>query len=81
MTHDEILSQMTEIFRDVLDEPSIELERATTAADIEEWDSLSHTQLVAAIEKHFKVRFTAREIQGFKNVGEMSDALERMLKR
>lgn len=75
----EILSQTNEIFKDVLDNDSINLTPETTAKDIEEWDSLSHIQLIVAVEKHFKVKFTSVEIGGFKNVGELCNTVQRKL--
>lgn len=71
MNVDEVIKQVNNIFIDVLDDDDIVLSRETTANDIEEWDSLNHIQLVVAIEKHFKIKFTSSEIQNFKNVGEM----------
>ena len=70
-TMNEILEQVNSVFKDVLDNEEIIVTANTTADDIDEWDSLSHIQLVVAIEKHFKIRFTSSEINNFKNVGEM----------
>lgn len=75
MGKNEILAEVQDIFRDVLDNEDIELANETVADDIEEWDSLSHIQLIVAIEKHFKVKFTSKEILGWKNVGEMVDCI------
>ena len=75
MTVQEVLGQFNEIFIDVLDDEDIELQMATTADDVEDWDSLTHIQLVVAIEKHFKVRFTASEIENYRNVGEMCEGV------
>ncbi len=75
MEKNEILDQVQEIFRDVLDNEDIVLINETTANDIEEWDSLSHIQLIVAIEKHFKIKFTSKEILSWNNVGEMIDCI------
>ena len=75
MDKNQILAEVQEIFRDVLDNEDIVLANETVADDIEEWDSLSHIQLIVAIEKHFKVKFTSKEILGWKNVGDMIDCI------
>jgi acyl carrier protein len=77
MTKDEILWEVTLLFRDTLDVPNLVLRPETTAKDVEQWDSLTHVELVAAVEKHFKIRFDSRTVQRFKNVGEMCDAIAR----
>ena len=79
MTQEDILSKVQNIFRDVLDEENISLTSQTTANDIEEWDSLTHIQLVVAIEKSFKIKFTSKEILSWKNVGEMGETIHAKL--
>ncbi len=75
MQNEVLLEQIQKIFRDVLDDEEIVLEPATTADDVEGWDSLTHIQLIVAIEKHFKIKFTSKEILSWKNVGELVDCL------
>lgn len=75
MERQEIFEKLKEIFCDVLDLDEVELTDETSADDIEEWDSLSHIQLIVAIEKEFKLKFTSKEIMSWKNVGEMVDCI------
>jgi len=79
MTNHEILAEVQEIFRDVLDNEDIVLTAETTANDVEEWDSLTHIQLIVAEEKHFKIKFQSKEILSWKNVGEMLDSIKSKL--
>lgn len=71
----QILDEVQAIFREVLDNEEIVLANESTADDIEEWDSLTHIQLIVAIEKHFKIRFTSREILSWQNVGQLIDSI------
>ncbi len=75
MQNEALLEQVQEIFRDVLDDEEIVLQETSTAEDVEGWDSLTHIQLIVAIEKHFKIKFTSKEILSWKNVGELVDCL------
>jgi len=79
MDFNTILKQINDIFIDVLDNDDIKLTPESTAKDVEEWDSLNHIQLIVAIEKKFKLRFTTAEISSWKTVGEMCSAIEKKL--
>jgi acyl carrier protein len=79
MNSAEILNIQAQIIKDIFDNYDVEITRSTTADDIDEWDSLSHIQLVAAIEKKFNIRFALAELQSLKNVGEMTDLIAKKL--
>ena len=75
----DILDKATTVFRDTFDNDDIQLSPETTADDIEEWDSLSHIQLIVALEKAFKIKFTTAEITSFKDVGQLAESIGRKL--
>lgn len=79
MERNEILERVQEVFRDELELDDLVLADETTADDVEEWDSLSHVQLVVALEKAFAIKFTSREILSWDNVGDLVDSIEKKL--
>jgi len=76
MAREDILRQVNEIFIEILEDEKLVLAEATQAADVRDWDSLNHIQLIVAIEKHFNIRFRSRDIQSWRNVGEMINSIE-----
>ena len=67
----ELEERLTKVFHTVFDNDSIELTPELTADDVDEWDSLSHINLMIAIELEFGIEFEQSEIQNFANVGEL----------
>ncbi len=75
----EVTETLTGIFREIFDDPSLVLQDAMTAADVESWDSLNHIDLIVAIEKKFKVKFTTREVTSLKTVGDLAELIQKKL--
>jgi acyl carrier protein len=75
MTKAEVMCKLQEVFQDVFDDDTIEINESTTANDIEDWDSLEHITLIGAVEKTFKMRFKMKEVSSMKNVGEMAEII------
>lgn len=75
MNRIDILNQINNVFVSILGNKDISLSEKTTAFDIEGWDSLTHIQLVVAIEKHFNIRFTSKEIRSWHNLLDMINSV------
>ena len=71
MASESILEQLRDIMLDVFDLDDVQLTPATTADDIEEWDSLSHVRLVVAVERKFGFKLKNAEIEALKSVGDL----------
>lgn len=52
-----------------------------TANDVDAWDSLSHVNLIIAIEIAFDIEFKQSEILNFANVGELKQSIIKKLER
>jgi len=74
-----IAERLARTFQLVFDNPNLELDRSTSAKDVEGWDSLTYINLIVAIEKEFKIRFTTAEIATLENVGELTDLIAKKL--
>jgi len=79
MNNNDIFEELELIFRDVLDNESIKLNKDTCADEIEEWDSLAHIQLIDSIQKKFNIKFTAKEMLSWDNVGELVECIQTKL--
>lgn len=73
MTTMEILN---DIFRTVFDDKAIQIAPEMTANDIDNWDSLSHVDLIMAVEARFKIRFNQKELLTMKNIGDLHRTIE-----
>jgi acyl carrier protein len=71
MTDEQILSRLTDVFRDVLDQPNLTLEPGTTAEQVDGWDSLMNVRLFVATELEFGTRFDTVEINSLRDVGDL----------
>ncbi len=74
-----IYRQLTEIFQDVFDDDTIQLTPETTAADIQDWDSANHVNLIVAIEVRMKIKFKTIEVESLHNVGNLVSLIEQKL--
>jgi len=63
---DSLLPEVQEIFRAVFDQPGLIITRESNASTVDDWDSLTHINLVTAIEKSFKIKFALGELQELK---------------
>ncbi len=80
MERKEIMAELTKVFRATFHNEKITIDERTAPADLDEWDSLNHAQLIYAIEKHFKVKFSLKEMVRFTDVGCLCEGIEAKLK-
>ena len=70
MEKNSVTERLNTVFQNTFDDPSLEVNDAMTAADVEGWDSLTHINLIVAAEKEFKIRLTTGEVRRLNNVGD-----------
>jgi len=75
MTREEVYERLNEVFRDILDDDTIELQDETVADDVEGWDSFEHINLVVGVEEEFDFKIPMGKVVTMKNVGEMVDII------
>lgn len=64
------------VFQLVFEDDTIQITDEMTADDIDGWDSLSHVNLIVAVETQFNIRFSQKELLTFKNVGDLRRTIE-----
>jgi acyl carrier protein len=72
---DVIYASLKLIFQDVFDDDTLVITPELTASDVAEWDSLSHIRLMLAVERSFKIKFSAAQTAGLQNVGQLAELI------
>jgi acyl carrier protein len=80
MTHTEIHQKLTYVFQEIFDDPALEISEATTAKDIAAWDSVTHVDLIVAVEKAFGANFSTKEVKSLANVGDFIELIAKKAK-
>tara|TARA_R110000782_G_scaffold243386_4_gene329950 strand:+ start:1856 stop:2116 length:261 start_codon:yes stop_codon:yes gene_type:complete len=70
-----IFETITPIFREVLEDPGLEVTRELDAHQVEAWDSLNHITLIVELEGAFGIQFTTDELAAMSKVGDLVDCL------
>jgi acyl carrier protein len=79
MDDSQVLEQLTDIIRDVLNNDTLVLKPETIAADVPDWDSFNHINIVVAAEAKFGIKFKTAELEQLRNVGEFVALIEQKL--
>ena len=75
MQQSDIYDQLTTIFRDTFDDDTLVVTPTLTAAEVPEWDSFNHINLIVAIEQRFKIKFQTAELEQLHTVGHLADLI------
>ncbi len=71
--------EVNSVFREVFDDYELKIFPEMTADDVDGWDSLSHVNLIIAIETRFSIRFNQKELLTFRNVGDLLACIDRKI--
>ncbi len=76
MTRDEILPKVKLAFVAVLEHDNFELTDATTAEDVDGWESITHMMIISEVEKAFNIKFKLMDLMNMNNVGDLLKTIE-----
>ena len=79
MKKEEIFNTILLTCRDVFNDSDLELSFDSSADQVDQWDSLTHIQLILEIEKSFKIRFSLGELQTLKRIGNLVQLISEKL--
>jgi len=80
MDQTDIYPPLTEIIREVLDDPDFQVGPETTANDHADWNSFNHINIIVAVEVRFAIKLKTAEIESIRNVGDLVSLIARKRK-
>jgi acyl carrier protein len=72
-----IREKLSLIFADTFNSPGLQIADELTADDVEEWDSLTHIDMIVAVEKAFRIKLTTAEVRNLANAGDLVRVISR----
>jgi len=72
-------SRLASIFAEVLSLPEHRIHADLAPVDVDQWDSVGHVMLVAAVEQEFSIHFEVDEIMEFTNFQSILSAVDRRM--
>lgn len=79
MERNEIVEQLTGIFRKVFTADTLVLTDEMTSNDVEKWDSLTHMLMITEVEGTFGIKFKLKDLNKMKNVGNLIEIIQSKL--
>lgn len=71
MNKEEILFKVRAAFVMVLEHENFILNEATTADDVDGWESITHMMIISEIENQFNIKFKLMDLMNMNNVGDL----------
>ena len=75
MKDETILADVTELLREVFDDPELAVTPQTSAKDVQGWDSMKQVMILLAVEEKFEIELSTREMDRLRNVGDLVAAI------
>ncbi len=66
-----IWERLQKIFQQVFEDPHFTITEQMSAKDVSNWDSLTHIQLILAVEKEFQIKIPLGELEAMQNIGDL----------
>jgi len=70
------MDKLNDVFRMVFDDETLSVSETTTANDVDGWDSLTHINLIMAVEALFRIQFSSKDLGSLRNVGDLLGIIE-----
>lgn len=71
-----VWDELNNVFCEVFSDDSIHISGKMTSNDIDGWDSMSHLNLILAIENKFNINFTQRELMKQRDVSDLFEDIK-----
>jgi len=75
MNREDILTKVTNAFSRVLGHRNFKLTDATTAEDVDGWESITHMMIISEIEAAFQIKFKLMDLMNMNSVGDLLDSI------